>query len=60
KTGKTIPVRIIASIILIGEKSVLQGIFHDITIFKIAEEALKKSSEKTKLFAYTAAVSGHS
>jgi PAS domain S-box-containing protein len=55
KTGKTIPVRIIASIISIGEKAVLQGIFHDITIFKIAEEALKKSSEKTKLFAYTVA-----
>jgi len=55
KTGKTIPVRIIASIIMIGEKSILQGIFHDITMFKLAEEALKKSSEKIKLFAYSVA-----
>jgi PAS domain S-box-containing protein len=55
KTGKTIPVRIIASTISIGEKSVMQGIFHDITIFKLAEEALKESSEKIKLFAYSVA-----
>jgi len=55
KTGKTIPVRIIASIISFGEKSVLQGIFHDITIFKLAEEALKTSSKKIKLFSYSVA-----
>jgi PAS domain S-box-containing protein len=55
KTGKTIPVRIISSIISIGEKSVLQGVFHDITIFKLAEEALKTSSEKIKLFSYSVA-----
>jgi len=55
KAGKTIPIRIITSIISIGEKSVLQGIFHDITIFKLAHEALKTSSEKIKLFAYSVA-----
>jgi PAS domain S-box-containing protein len=53
KTGKTILVRITASKVMIGGKPVIQGIFRDITKFKQAEEVLKKSSEKIKLFAYS-------
>ena len=53
KTGKTILVRITASKIMVFGTPVIQGIFRDITKFKQAEEELKRSSEKIKLFAYS-------
>ncbi len=42
KNGKTIPVNISTSIVVIGGKKILQGTFRDITEHKLAEEELKK------------------
>jgi PAS domain S-box-containing protein len=45
KSGKVIPVHITSSITLVGGKSIIQGIFRNITECKRAEEALKKSEK---------------
>lgn len=44
--GKWIPVEILAEVVKINEKPVLQGFFRDITQRKKTEEALKESEEK--------------
>jgi PAS domain S-box-containing protein len=46
KSGKIIPVSIAASLTLIGEKPIVQGVFRDITDLKDAEQELIKSKEK--------------
>ena len=44
--GMEVPVEIVAKTANLGDKSILQGIFRDITERKAAEEALKKSEKK--------------
>jgi two-component system NtrC family sensor kinase len=46
KSGKTRPVIITPSITVVGGEPIIQGIFHDISNRKIADEALRKSEEK--------------
>jgi PAS domain S-box-containing protein len=46
KSGKIIQTQMSASIISIGGKPIVQGIFHDITEIKIAEKVLQESEEK--------------
>ncbi|MCF2144829.1 MAG: PAS domain S-box protein [Candidatus Heimdallarchaeota archaeon] len=46
KTGKIIPVKVTATIVHVGGKSIIQGIFKDITKQKRAEEQLRKLNEE--------------
>jgi two-component system cell cycle sensor histidine kinase/response regulator CckA len=46
KTGEIKSVHISASLTLVGEKQIIQGIFRDITQYKRAEEELKESEEQ--------------
>ena len=50
KYGKTIPVRISASVTQVGGKPLLQGIFHDITERKQAEKELRKINQELENF----------
>jgi len=45
KSGKILPVEITASITMVGEEPLAQGIFRDITKRKEAEEALQRANE---------------
>jgi len=46
KSGKIKPVIITPSITFVGGEHIIQGIFHDISNHKIAEEIIRKSEEK--------------
>jgi len=46
KSGKIKPVIITPSITVVGGEHIIQGIFHDISNRKIAEEKIRKSEEK--------------
>jgi len=46
KSGKTKPVHITASVTLVGEKPIIQGIFRDISERKRAERTLRESQQK--------------
>jgi len=46
KTGKIIPVLITATVVKVGEKTIIQGIFKNITKRKQAEEKLKQLNEE--------------
>jgi PAS domain S-box-containing protein len=46
KSGKIKPVIITPSITVVGGEPIVQGIFHDISNRKVADEALRKSEEK--------------
>ena len=46
KSGRIIPVHITASVALVREKPIIQGIFRDITEQKRVEEELRKEEEK--------------
>jgi len=46
KSGKIRPVNVTASVTLVGEQPVIQGIFHDITERKRGEEVLKQAQKE--------------
>lgn len=52
KHGKRIPVRITSSETMIGDKPLIQGIFHNITERKQAEEELRKINQELENFVH--------
>lgn len=49
KSGKTIPVQVVATITNIGDKKILQGFFRDFSKRKKIQQELKDSEEKYKI-----------
>lgn len=58
KSGKIIPVNITASVVVIREKPIIQGIFHDITERKKMEAEIRKA-EKLEVISQIAAETAH-